>query len=325
MLVVVARMIFVSLLSLLMIEKDTFPPWQIQSKTGYNLPVQRSLPEKAFSILKGCEPLPIVRVDIALRKGAEEALDAEFYTLSGGIWIEEQGASVLLKCYPKDSEAFLSYLAKSKPPFSRWRTVLEEEKNYVSIVRRLFTPVRVGDVTILPPWRKTKRKGPVIVIEPGMAFGTGRHESTRLMIGMMGTLDAKGKRVLDVGSGSGVLAVYARLLGAASVVAIDNDPLAVIAARKGFTLNRADDILLACAGPGALKGKFDVVLANLDFDTFRKHGRDVVKLVDGGGYLIASGIEKQYAPHAAPLFEPMTLVRGRRLGDWHGFVFRLDR
>jgi ribosomal protein L11 methyltransferase len=267
--------------------------------------------------------LPIVRVDIALRKGAEEVLNAEFYALSGGIWIEEQGAAVLLKCYPKDREAFLSYLAKSKPPFSRWRTVLEEEKDYVSIVRRLFTPVRVGDVTILPPWRKTKRKGPVIVIEPGMAFGTGRHESTRLMIRMMGALGMKGRRVLDVGSGSGVLAVYARLLGAASVVAIDNDPLAVIAAKKGFTLNRADDIFLACAGPGALKGKFDVVLANLDFDTFRKHGRDIVRLVDDRGYLIASGIEKQYAAQAASLFEPMTLVRKKRLRDWYGFVLRL--
>ncbi len=100
--------------------------------------------------------MPIVRVDIVLRKGAEEALDAEFYALSGGIWIEEQGASVLLKCYPSDSEAFLSYLAKSKPPFSRWKTALEEEKDYVSIVRRLFTPVRVGDVTILPPGEKRK-------------------------------------------------------------------------------------------------------------------------------------------------------------------------
>ena len=269
--------------------------------------------------------MPIVRVDIALRKGAEEALDPEFYALSGGIWVEERDASVLLKCYPTDSEAFLSYLAKSKPPLNRWKMVPEEEKDYVSVVRRLFTPVRVGDVTILPPWRKTKRKGPVIVIEPGMAFGTGRHESTRLMIGMMGTIDVKGRRVLDVGSGSGVLAVYARLLGAASVAAIDNDPLAVIAANKGFRLNGAVDILLACAGPGALKAKFDVVVANLDFDTFRQHGRDIVSLVDDGGYLIAGGIEKQYAPQVTPLFEPMTPVRKKRLRDWYGFLFRLDR
>ena len=76
--------------------------------------------------------MPIVRVDIALRKGAEEALDAEFYALSGGIWVEEQGASVLLKCYPTDSEAFLSYLAKSKPPLSRWKMVLEKRRKIMS-------------------------------------------------------------------------------------------------------------------------------------------------------------------------------------------------
>jgi len=266
--------------------------------------------------------LSVVRVDITVRKGVEEALGAEFYGLSGGIWIEDAGTEVLLKCYPPDSEAFLSYLAGLKPPPGSWRTVREEEKDYVSEVRRLFTPVRVGDVTILPPWRKTKRKGKVIVIEPGMAFGTGRHESTRLMIGMMGSLGMKGKRVLDVGSGSGILSTYARLLDAASVVAIDNDPLAAIAARKGFALNGADHILLACAGPGAIKKRFDVVLANLDFDTFRKHGREVAALVDDGGYLIASGIERQYAPDAPSLFPLMTLVRKRRLGDWHAFVFR---
>jgi len=266
--------------------------------------------------------LSIVRVEITVAKGAEEALDAEFYGLSGGIWIEEQGDSLLLKCYPPDSEAFLSYLASSKLPFGHWTTAREEERDYVSVVRRLFTPVRVGDVTILPPWRNTKRKGPVIVIEPGMAFGTGRHESTRLMIRMMGSLDMKGKRVLDVGSGSGVLAVYARLLGAAAVAAIDNDPLACIAARKGFTLNQADDILLARAGPGAIRGRFDVILANLDFHTFGRLGTDIVRLVGDGGYLVVSGIERQYAPLAARLFEPMTLVRKRRLGDWHGFLFR---
>jgi len=268
--------------------------------------------------------LSIVRVEIVVPKGVEETLDADFYALSGGIWIEEQGSSVLMKSYPPDSEAFLSYLAGLKAPIIRWRTALEEERDYVSIVRRLFTPVRVGNVTILPPWRKTKRKGPVIVIEPGMAFGTGRHESTRLMIGMIGALDIRGRRVVDVGSGSGVLAVYARLLGAALVAAIDTDPLAAVAARKGFALNGADDILLACAGPWALKGTFDVVLANLDFDTFRGHGRDIVGLVEKGGHLIASGIEKQHASEAPSLFEPMTLVGKKRLRDWHAFMFRLD-
>jgi ribosomal protein L11 methyltransferase len=264
----------------------------------------------------------VVRVDITVPKGAEETLDEDFYALSGGVWIEDGGTEVLLKCYPTDTEAFLSHLAGLKPPPGAWRTVREEEKDYVAEVRRLFTPLRVGDLTILPPWRKTKGKGKVIVIEPGMAFGTGRHESTRLMIGMMGSTDMTGKSVLDVGSGSGILSMYALILGAAPVVAIDNDPVAGIAAAKGFALNRADHILLACAGPGAIKERFDVVLANLDFDTFRKHGREVVGLVDDGGYLIASGIERQYAAEAPSLFEPMTLVRKRRLGDWHAFVFR---
>src|SRR5208283_1415968 len=214
-----------------------------------------------------------------------------------------------MKCYPPDVEAFLDYLGRSKTSLGRVTVVHEEEKDYVALVRQHFTPVRIGNVTILPPWRKTRKKGAVLVIEPGMAFGTGRHESTRLMIKMMGTIDMSGKRVVDVGCGSGVLAVYARLLGAASIVAIDNDPLAGIAAKKSCALNRADDVLIATTGPEGIRGRFDVVLANLDFDTFARYGREVVRLVADGGYLIASGIERQFAPRVGPLFEPMTLVR----------------
>ncbi len=266
-----------------------------------------------------------IRVDLLSHIGAEEVLDSEFYALSGGIWIEEQGGSVLMKCYPPDLEAFLNYLGTSKTFTDRVTVVHEEVKDYVALVRQHFTPVKVGDVTILPPWRKTRKKGAVLVIEPGMAFGTGRHESTRLMIRMMGAIGMSGKRVLDVGCGSGILAVYARFLGAASIVAIDNDPLAGLAAKKSCALNKADDVLIAATGPEGIRGRFDVVLANLDFDTFGKYGREVVRLVDDGGYLIASGIERQYAPRVGRLFEPMTLVRKKRLGDWYGFVFRLER
>lgn len=262
------------------------------------------------------------RVDILMEKGSDEALDTEFYALSGGIWLEEQGGSLLMKCYPPDAEAFLAYLRVSRLSEVRVTMVQEEERDYVALVRQHFTPVRIGSVTILPPWRKTKRKGAVLVIEPGMAFGTGRHESTKLMIRMMAHVDMGGKRVLDLGSGSAILSLYARLLGARPVVAVDNDPLAGIAAKKSCSLNRANDVLIACAGPEGIKGRFDILLANLDFDTFKTHAREIARLVDEGGYLIASGIETQHASRAALLFKPMTLVRKRRMRDWCAFLFR---
>jgi ribosomal protein L11 methyltransferase len=158
-----------------------------------------------------------------------------------------------------------------------------------------------------------------------MAFGTGRHESTKLMIRLMSGLPMEGKSVLDVGCGSGILAIYAWLLGAASVCAIDHDPVATEAAKKSFDLNRAGSILLACSGVEAIKGRFQAVLANLDFSTFKAHASDVARLVEDGGWLVVSGIERQYAADTPSLFGTANLVKHTRMRDWHGFVFRVNR
>ncbi len=264
------------------------------------------------------------RFDIYADKGTEQVLDEEFYALAGGVWIEDDAEGVRIICYPADSDAFRGYLRGSGTAFRRLVETEEEEKDYAALVRRQFTPVRIGDVIILPPWRKPPQKGRGIVIEPGMAFGTGRHESTKLMIKMMGALSLQGKTVLDIGSGSGVLAVNARLLGASPVVAIDNDPLAAEAVKKASALNDTRDILIACADIAAVRGRFGVVLANLDFATFSKRAAEVIRLTAPEGYLVVSGIEAQFAPRLPLLFDSLVLLKHRRLGDWHGYVFKKE-
>ena len=262
------------------------------------------------------------RIDLYADKGTEEVLDEEFYALSGGVWIEDDAEGVRIACYPTDPDALAAYVADSGMALSLLTATEEEEKDYAALVRRQFMPVRVGDVTILPPWRKRAARGKSIVIEPGMAFGTGRHESTKLMIKMMAGQPIEGKSVLDIGSGSGVLAVLARLLGASSVTALDCDPLAAEAMKKACALNDAPDILLACADIAAFRGCFDVVLANLDFGVFSKRTPEIVRMTAPGGYLVVSGIEAQYAKGVRRLFEPLVLLRHSRLRDWHGFVFQ---
>jgi ribosomal protein L11 methyltransferase len=132
----------------------------------------------------------------------------------------------------------------------------------------------------------------------------------------------KGKSVVDIGSGSGVLAVNAWLLGASSVAALDHDPLACDAMKKGCEMNDTPGILLACADIAAVKGRFDVVLANLDFAAFSLRAAEITRMAAQGGYLIISGIEEQYAKGLPPLFAPLILLRHHRLRDWHGFVFQ---
>jgi ribosomal protein L11 methyltransferase len=266
--------------------------------------------------------MPVRRLDVLVEKGVEESLDAEFYSMCNGLWIEDHDGQVLIKCYPSETDTFVSYLRRSMPAAVVVAVAEEADTDYVSMVRRHFVPVRIGDVTILPPWRKTRKKGKIIVIEPGMAFGTGRHESTKMMIRLMGRVDVQGKSVLDIGSGSGILAIYARLMGAGSVVAIDHDPLAAEAIRKGCELNYCDDVTYACSGMEGVKGHFQVVLANLDFDTFKLHASRIIDLVESGGCLVISGIERQYETRVRPLFQALTLIRRARMRDWRSFVFR---
>lgn len=263
----------------------------------------------------------MTRVDLFADKGTEEVLDVAFYALSGGVWVEDEGAGVRITCYPADPDRLLAYVREAAVPVRDIKTTEEEKRDYAAEVRRRFRPVRIGGLTVLPPWRRPGGKGREIVIEPGMAFGTGRHESTKLMAAMMDRITIRGRTVLDIGSGSGILALNASLLGASRVAAIDHDPVAAEAMKKGCALNGRSDILLVCGDIDSVKGVFDVVLANLDFASFKKRASEIARRVAPGGRLLVSGVEEQNAENLPPLFSPLTLLEHRRMRDWHGFVF----
>ncbi len=268
----------------------------------------------------------MTRVDVLAEKGTEEVLSEGFYALcKEGTWIEDHGEEITIKCYPVHMEQFLAHLCSAGLRIRHITVVEEEEKDYARLVREHFTPVVLGPVTIIPPWRTRKRKGITIIIEPGMAFGTGRHESTKLMLKMMTSLDLKDKSVLDLGSGSGILAIYASLLGAARVAAIDHDPLATAAAKKGCNLNNVTNVLVACADLACARGTFDLVLANLDYRTFSIHAEEIADRVREGGYLLISGIEKQFKGAVLSLFAAFPLVEQRSMKGWHAFLFKIDR
>ncbi len=263
------------------------------------------------------------RVDLVVEKGTDELLPELVFAECGGVWVEEANGETVIKCYPKKVRPFLRHIRESGLPVKKSIVVKEELQDYVALTKKYFRPITVSGVTILAPWQKRRKTGPVLVIDPGMAFGTGRHESTKLMLRMMNKIDLKGRNVLDVGSGSGILALRAAQKEAL-VTAIDRDPLAAAAARHNFALNGMHQILLACADLENLKGQFDVVLANLDFDTIEKHYETIVRRVSDRGLLLISGIESQYKERLLALFSAHTLVRNTSMNDWHAFTFQID-
>jgi len=167
-------------------------------------------------------------------------------------------------------------------PGSRFRE--EEERDWVQSSRDLLQPREVGQrFFLVPEWRDDPApEGRFrIVVNPGMAFGTGVHETTQLCLEALEELVRPGMRVLDVGTGSGILAKAARLLGATQVYACDTDPIAVEIAAEGFvgSVDAVDS------------GAFDLVVANISPEAISALAADLLRVRCQGGTLLASGFE----------------------------------
>ena len=175
------------------------------------------------------------------------------------------------------------------------------DENWAARSQDALTPIVIGALTIAPPWTATdalraSAPGPVILIQPSMGFGTGHHASTRLCLRLLQEMPLAGKAVVDVGTGSGVLAIAASILGAAAVTGVDVDPDALANAAENLDLNgpaarvdfREHDV---SAGAGAFSGAFDLVLANLTGALLGRSGHVFTALAQPGASLIASGFQ----------------------------------
>ena len=194
-----------------------------------------------------------------------------------------------------------------------WVEVADQDWN--ETWKRGIAPVTVGAVTIVPPWLAAPPDSRIVlVIEPAQAFGTGHHETTTGCLGALQELDLRGRSVLDVGTGTGVLAIAAARLGAARVVASDIDPLAVAAAGANAAANGATIEVVHTSVP---PGRFDVVVANLDTPTITAHASALAGALAPGGSFVGSGvsIERQDEAVAALSGAGLALL-GRPGREW---------
>lgn len=189
--------------------------------------------------------------------------------------------------------------------------------------------IRVGCVVVAPPWDSAaSMRTPdavTIVIEPGMGFGSGHHATTRLCLQALQRADPRGRVVLDIGTGSGVLAIASALLGASSVLAVDLDPDALDSARTNAGLN-GDPVALAFRHtdfraeplPGA-----DIVLANLTGAMLASSVEDVLALCRPGGVAILSGITAEEATGVVGAFGSRAAIEWQAEEDgWIGVIVR---
>jgi ribosomal protein L11 methyltransferase len=200
------------------------------------------------------------------------------------------------------------------------------EEDWLEAWKAQFTPLRIGRFLVRPTWSETRdADGAIeIVLDPGMAFGTGLHPTTQQCLEALSTIPLEAKGVLDVGTGSGILAIAAAKRGASPVVAVDNDPIAVEAARENTNRNGVL-VPVAQATAADVPGRFDVVVANIVSPVLQLIAADLVARLAPNGTLIATGISAPSEPETRAAFLRAglrTLVDRTQRDDWVGLALK---
>ncbi|MEW1782468.1 50S ribosomal protein L11 methyltransferase [Arthrobacter sp. NPDC080086] len=189
-----------------------------------------------------------------------------------------------------------------------------EEQDWVRVTQSQFEPIHIGEhIWVVPSWHDAPEPDAVVLeLDPGLAFGTGSHPTTRLCMEWLEQHVQPGERTLDYGCGSGILAIVAKKLGAGETVGVDIDPNAVEASRYNAERNHVD---AAFALPDdAPEGTFDLVVANILSNPLKLMAAMLCARVRPGGRLILSGVLERQAEEVAAAYAsaiPLTVWRAR--------------
>jgi len=216
-----------------------------------------------------------------------------------------------------------------------------QEEDWANNWKKHFKPSRIGSrIIIKPTWEEWDAAEDAIILEidPGMAFGTGTHPTSRLCLETLERIYFREAPFnayvalthtdfLDVGTGSGILAIAAVKFGAERVVALDIDPKAVTIAEQNLELNHVRGIASASTTPlSEVTGSFAVVAANIIAEELVRMGKELVGKLRAGGFLVLSGIliEKEGTVFDGFSDFPLTLVETTREGEWSCITYRME-
>lgn len=281
----------------------------------------------------------IIRVSFEAQEAATEILYAEG---AQGVELDEQEDDVNLKIYLPEGEVNPEKLAVIKdkiqglsrfgldPGHVEVNTNTVNEEDWANAWKDYFFPEKISETFVVKPtWREYKVKPGEIVIEldPGMAFGTGTHASTYLALQAIEEILPKQPNMLDVGTGSGILAIAAALLGVPQITAVDIDSVAVEVAKENVMLNKVQkqvqvmrsDLVQKIKEKGK---KYKVVTANIIAEVILMLVPDLPEVLEEDGYFIASGIIVERFDQVRTALEEQgyELKRIYREGEWCALV-----
>ena len=203
------------------------------------------------------------------------------------------------------------------------------EKDWADTWKQYYKPVLVGErIVVKPIWEEYEPKGNELVVEldPGMAFGTGTHETTRMCIQALERYVSEDATVFDVGCGSGILTIAAAKLGAKLSVGVDLDPVAVESSKENVTYNKLNNIeILEGNLVEVIDGKADVVVANILAEIICILTDDVKRVLKDNGIFITSGIIHDRVEMVCEKLEAtgFEVIEKNRDGEWNCIVAKL--
>ncbi len=202
-----------------------------------------------------------------------------------------------------------------------------KDSDWANEWRKYYHPIERENVAIVPCWLKYGGNCDIkVFIDPGMAFGTGRHETTAMCVSLLQKIDLNSKIVLDIGCGSGILGISALKCGAKHCVMSDIDSNAIISARENSQLNGVSESAeFVCGNLNLSENRYDVVLANLTADILLRLFETLPEAVNSGGYVVISGLIHERADEVLQKYsEKFKLVERLCEGEWQAMLLNKE-
>lgn len=203
---------------------------------------------------------------------------------------------------------------------------LVDDTDWLNEWRKYYQPIHAGKIVVVPKWINYLKQDDeyIVKLDPGMAFGTGSHESTFMCLSLLNEIEVKDKTVIDVGTGSGILGIASAVMGARSVEAYDIDDIAVDAARENASLN---DIAKVFSADNAnlidkTNNKFDIALANITADILIDLSKSISEYLNKNGKLIISGVIATRKDSVINAFKSrgFSVVKEMAMNDWRAYL-----